>query len=280
MSTRRQTTDRITSALTPLYGEREARSIAQLAAAELGGLTVSALLTDPAAPLEIEGLDGIIDRLAAGEPVQYLLGHATFCGREFSVRPGVLIPRPETEELAEWIICEESRAEALLDVGTGSGCIAATLALGLPSAAASAADISDEALEIAAGNFRKLGARVCLRKADALKNLTEVFPGPFDAIVSNPPYVPQSDLEHMHANVRDHEPHIALFVPDDDPLLFYRSIARAGQRILKPGGHLYFEIYHASADAMCAMLSTEGYADTVVREDLYGKPRMSCSRKI
>lgn len=280
MPTRRQITDRITIALTPLYGEREARSIAQLAAAELGEVTVSALLTDPAAPLEIDGLDAIIQRLAAGEPVQYLLGHAEFYGRDFAVRQGVLIPRPETEELAAWVIEAEAQAATILDVGTGSGCIAATLAVELPNAAVFAADISDAALAVAAENFRTLDARVDLRKADALNDLAEVFPEPFDVIVSNPPYVPQSDQAGMHLNVRDYEPHLALFVPDDDQLLFYRAIARAGQRMLKPEGRLYFEIYHASADAMRTMLREEGYADTVIREDLFGKPRMSCSRKI
>lgn len=276
MSTRRTITDRIAAVLVPLYGEREARSIAQLAAAGLSGLTVSALLTDPSAPLAIEGLDGIIERLAAGEPVQYLLGRTEFYGREFVVRQGVLIPRPETEELVAWVV--KDRPQAILDVGTGSGCIAATLALELPEANVSAADISDAALTIAAENFHGLDVRVDLRKAEALNNLSDIFPGPFDAVVSNPPYVPQSDLTEMHRNVRNYEPHEALFVPDDDPLLFYRAIACAGRRMLRPGGKLYFEIYHTSADAMRTMLTAEGYTDTEIREDIYGKPRMSCSR--
>lgn len=123
-----------------------------------------------------------------------------------------------------------------------------------------------------------LGAGVILRKADALSDLAEVFPGPFDVIVSNPPYVPQSDLPAMHVNVREYEPHEALFVPDDDPLRFYRAIARAGRRTLRPGGRLYFEIYERFADAMRRMLGEEGYTDTEVREDLNGKPRMTCSR--
>ena len=162
--------------------------------------------------------------------------------------------------------------------GTGSGCIAATLALALPGAQVYAADISDTALETAARNCRALGAGVILRKADALSDLAEVFPGPFDVIVSNPPYVPQSDLPAMHVNVREYEPHEALFVPDDDPLRFYRAIARAGRRTLRPGGRLYFEIYERFADAMRRMLGEEGYTDTEVREDLNGKPRMICSR--
>ena len=166
----------------------------------------------------------------------------------------------------------------VLDVGTGSGCIAASLALGLPGAAVFAADISDDALAVAAENFRALGANVALRKADALGGLDEIFPGPFDAIVSNPPYVPQSDLAAMHANVREYEPREALFVPDDDALQFYRAIARAGRRMLRPGGKLYFEIYERSAGQMRLLLGEEGYTDTEVREDLNGKPRMVCSR--
>ena len=169
-------------------------------------------------------------------------------------------------------------AAALLDVGTGSGCIAATLALALPGAQVYAADISDTALETAARNCRALGAGVILRKADALSDLADVFPGPFDVIVSNPPYVPQSDLPAMHVNVREYEPHEALLVPDDDPLRFYRAIARAGRRTLRPGGRLYFEIYERFAEAMRRMLGEEGYTDTEVREDLNGKPRMTCSR--
>ena len=200
--------------------------------------------------------------------MQYAVGHTEFYGHRFAVREGVLIPRPETEELVSWVVHDERRARALLDVGTGSGCIAASLALALPGAEGCAADLSDAALAIAAENFRTLGARVTLRKADALGG----------AIVPNPPYVPQSDLAAMHANVRGYEPPEALFVPDDDALRFYRAIARAGRRMLRPGGKLYFEIYERSAGQMRLLLGEEGYTDTEVREDLNGKPRMVCSR--
>ena len=214
MTTRRDILGRISARLAPLYGAREARSIALVAVSELSGLSASALLTDPGAPLEIAELDDILGQLAAGRPVQYVVGRTEFCGRTFAVHEGVLIPRPETEELAAWIAQAETEAATLLDVGTGSGCIAATLALALPGAQVYAADISDTALETAARNCRALGAGVILRKADALSDLAEVFPGPFDVIVSNPPYVPQSDLPAMHVNVREYEPHEALLVPD------------------------------------------------------------------
>lgn len=225
-----------------------------------------------------DGFEAMAAQLAAGRPVQYVVGHTEFYGHRFAVREGVLIPRPETEELVSWVVHDERRARALLDVGTGSGCIAASLALALPGAEVCAADLSDAALAIAAENCRTLGARVTLRKADALGGLDEIFPGPFDTIVSNPPYVPQSDLAAMHANVREYEPREALFVPDDDALQFYRAIARAGRRMLRPGGKLYFEIYERSAEQMRLLLGEEGYTDTEVREDLNGKPRMVCSR--
>lgn len=278
-ATRRELLRRIESRITGLYDAREARSIALTLLADRTGLTPSALLTDPDSPLAVEGLDDDIGELAAGRPVQYVTGRTEFLDRPFAVREGVLIPRPETEELALWIIRREGAARRLLDVGTGSGCIAATLALGLPAAELFAADISPVALAVAAENCHALGARVTLRQADALHDLEERFPEPFDVIVSNPPYVPQADRAAMHPNVRDHEPAEALFVPDDDPLCFYRAIARAGRRMLLPGGRLYFEIYHLAADALRRLLDEEGYTDTEVREDLYGKPRMTCSRR-
>lgn len=278
MTTRHDILRRIAAPLVALYGEREARSIALLAAAELSGLPESAFLTDPQAEIAIDGLDDIIDQLAAGRPVQYVTGTTTFLGRRFAVREGVLIPRPETEELVAWMLREEREATAILDVGTGSGCIAATLAAELPHTAVSAVDISETALAIAAENCRTLGVRVDLRRADTLHDLAEVFSGPFDAIVSNPPYVPQRDRATMHVNVRDHEPAEALFVPDDDPLVFYRAIARAGRRMLRPNGRLYFEIYHLYADALRTLLADEGYTDIRIRDDLFERPRMLCCR--
>lgn len=276
--TRRETVDRLTARLVPLYGEREARAIARNAVAELAGLPLSALLTDPGAELAAEGLAEAEAQLIAGKPLQYVVGHTEFCGHRFAVREGALIPRPETEELVDRILRSERGSRRMLDVGTGSGCIAASLALALPEAEVFAADISDEALAVAAENFRTLDARVTLRKADALNGLAEVFPERFDVIVSNPPYVPESDRAEMHPNVRDHEPGLALFVPDDDAIRFYRAIARAGRQMLTPGGRLWFEIYERAAAEIVRMLGAEGYTDTEVREDLFGKPRMVCTR--
>lgn len=182
-TTRRGLLDKLTARLTGLYDAREARSIALVALAELAGLPRSALLTDPGAPMAADGFEAMAAQLAAGRPVQYVVGHTEFYGHRFTVREGVLIPRPETEELVSWVVHDERRARALLDVGTGSGCIAASLALALPGAEVCAADLSDAALAIAAENCRTLGARVTLRRADALGGLDEAFPGPFDAIV-------------------------------------------------------------------------------------------------
>lgn len=278
MNTRRKILERIAARLGGLYDAREARSIALWAASDLSGVAPSAFVTDPDAPLEIPELESVLEALAAGCPVQYVTGRTEFLGRTFRVGAGVLIPRPETEELVQWIARTEHAARRILDVGTGSGCIAATLALELPGAELYAADISERALEIAAENCRTLGARVTLRRADALADLADRFAERFDLIVSNPPYVPASDRASMHVNVRDYEPAEALFVPDDDPLLFYRAIARAGRRMLQPGGRLYFEIYAPQADALCDLLAAEGYTATEVREDLFGKQRMVCSR--
>ena len=286
--TLREAIDRTAARLTPLYDPREARNLARWLVAECAAVSLSELFADPVreiTPETARRLEAAARRLAAGEPLQYILGAADFYGHRFAVREGVLIPRPETEELVDWILREEPQARRMLDVGTGSGCIAASLALERPGAEVFAADISETALETAAANCRRLGARVTLRRADALgaepgvQDLAEAFGQGFDLIVSNPPYVPESDRAAMHPNVRDHEPAEALFVPDGDRLRFYRAIARAGRRMLRPAGALYFEIYEHAAGELARMLAAEGYEAVEVREDLFGRPRMARCRR-
>ena len=278
MPTRREIIARIETPLTALYGEREARQIARIVVMELGGLCLTDLVAEPDKELGIDELDRIIGELAAGRPLRYVLGHTEFYGLDFQVREGVLIPRPETEELVRWIA--ESPAPdnpAVLDVGTGSGCIAVTLARLIPESRITAVDISEKALSIARENARRLDAKVDFRQGDALG---ELFPGQreqFDLIVSNPPYIPRSEKASIRVNVTGYEPAEALFVEDGDPLIFYRAIARNARRLLRPGGRLYFEIHENFADETFRMLTREGFPDTAVRRDLNDKNRMTCS---
>lgn len=280
MTSRRDILHRLMTVASPLYGEAEARQIAEMIVCARGGITRGELLTEPMRELTIDDLESIEADLAAWRPVQYITGSAEFCGLDIKVREGVLIPRPETEELVDKVR-REVRADArLLDVGTGSGCIAVALASMLPASEVCAMDISPEALAVAAENCRLHAPRVRLVEGDALGEFSSLFDAGFDAIVSNPPYIPRSDRESMRANVTEHEPHTALFVDDDDPLAFYRSIAREGWQLLVEGGRLYFEIYEHAADALCRMLSDMNYSEVECLTDFRGKPRIVCAAKI
>ena len=281
--TLREAIDRTAARLTPLYDPREARNLARWLVAECAAVSLSELFADPVreiTPETARRLEAAARRLAKGEPLQYILGAADFYGHRFAVREGVLIPRPETEELVDWILREEPQAGRMLDIGTGSGCIAASLALARPGAEVLAADLSSAALAVAAANCRSLGARVTIRRADALgaasdaPGLEEAFGQGFDLFVSNPPYVPESDRAAMHPNVRDHEPAEALFVPDDDRLRFYRAIADYASAALKPCGELFFEINPLLAAEMQAMLTAAGLGPAEMRRDRFGRERL------
>ena len=237
-------------------------------------------------------LEKIMQRLEKGEPVQYIIGVADFFGRQFHVAPGVLIPRPETEELCRWIISQKGQSPLceILDIGTGSGCIAITLALELPDAKVTVWDISDDALRIAAGNAKCLGANVTFKHRDVLDSslftldsslftLHSSLPK-WDLIVSNPPYICEKEKSAMECNVLEHEPHLALFVPDDDPLLFYRAIAQYAVVALKPQGSLFFEINPLYADDLAQMLRMMSYHDISIRQDQFGKSRFLKATKI
>ena len=218
-------------------------------------------------------LENIIFRLQKNEPIQYIRGFAEFCGRKFKVAPGVLIPRPETAELVELIVKENPGARHLLDIGTGSGCIAISLDKRLPDADVEAWDISEEALAIARTNNEELESRVLFRQRDVLSDDWEKSPS-FDVIVSNPPYVTEAEKDEMEANVLDWEPALALFVPDDDPLRFYRRIVTLGRELLLPEGKLYFEINRAFGREIAYMLEMNQYRDIRVIKDIFGKDRI------
>ena len=273
----RQTIQTIEEALSPLYDSREATAIAREVVCRVCGYTFSQLVINYDSECIIENLQTIIDQLAASRPVQYVTGVAEFYDLEFKVCEGVLIPRPETAELVAQIVADSHPGAKILDVGTGSGAIAVALAKSIEGAKVTAVDISDVALEIAAENGVRNGVNIAFYKADALGDMSSL--GEFDIIVSNPPYIPQSDIVRMERNVVDYEPHTALFVADDDAICFYRSIAQNGVKMLRTGGALYFEIYEQFGEQIRQMLEQMGYNDIVVAKDIFGKERMVWSRR-
>ena len=260
------------------YDEGEAKAVARMVYEVRYGLTLSDIYIGKDTQLSLDcqtELEEITKRLMEHEPVQYILGQADFCGRTFHVEPGILIPRPETEHLCRLItkhVAIGSPTRSILDIGTGSGCIAITLALDIPNSQVTAWDISPIALRVAKGNAEQLGAQVNVVENDMLKQTYQVAPQ-WDLIVSNPPYICDSEAEQMEANVLDYEPEIALFVPDDDPLQFYRTIAQYGQSALKSGGSLYFEINPLYANPLREMLSMMSYHDIDIKDDQFGKTR-------
>ena len=261
------------------YEEGEAKAISRMVYEVHFGLTLSDICigkdTQLSANDQIE-LAEIAQRLERQEPVQYVLGQAEFCGRTFLVNEHVLIPRPETEELVLLIANSQKPKVNILDIGTGSGCIAISLAAMYPEAEVTAWDISEEALKVARENALLNHVEVAFQQVDVL-NLPSTIshqPSAFDIIVSNPPYIINKERAKMEANVLHYEPHLALFVPDDDPLLFYRAIARYGLTALKPDGWLYFEINPLFANDLRQMLASMSYHDIAIKEDAFGKQRM------
>lgn len=212
-----------------------------------------------------------LDRLSRQEPWQHVLGYAWFFGRKFLVSPDVLIPRPETEELVDLILKSKQGPCRLLDIGTGSGCIPVTIQLERPHWHISALDISSKALEIARQNAAQFDLPINFMAMDILSDLPQ---GSWDVIVSNPPYVKQKEAELMEANVLDYEPHLALFVPDHDPLFFYRRIADIASQVLVPGGLLFFEINEFHGQEMYALLAEYDFLEISLMQDMQGKDRM------
>lgn len=336
--------------LTAIYNEREAQAIVRTVLDALFGMSLTDICLGKVTQLSADDttrLEKIMQRLEKSEPVQYVLGAEWFAGRLFDVAPGVLIPRPETEDLVKWA-CDEAKGKekednskeergkeekevskkreaqkkeeqplssplkeeeeglrkgkdasqkeeqllsslfknnkevpekgeeaphpSILDIGTGSGCIAITVALALPQARVTAWDISTDALAIAAGNAHRLGASVRFEHQDALSAPDDEER--WDVIVSNPPYICDRERADMSDNVLSYEPELALFVPDSDPLLFYRAIARYASKALKPGGRLLFETNTAYAHEVAQTMANEGFTAIEVRNDCFGKPRM------
>ena len=336
--------------LTAIYNEREAQAIVRTVLDALFGMSLTDICLGKVTQLSADDttrLEKIMQRLEKSEPVQYVLGAEWFAGRLFDVAPGVLIPRPETEDLVKWA-CDEAKEKekednskeergkeekeiskkgeapqkeeqllssplkeekeglrkgedasqkeeqhlssllksnkevsekgeevphpSILDIGTGSGCIAITVALALPQARVTAWDISPDALAIAAGNAHRLGASVRFEHQDALSAPDDE--ARWDVIVSNPPYICDKERADMSDNVLSYEPELALFVPDSDPLLFYRAIARYASKALKPGGRLLFETNTAYAHEVAQTMANEGFTAIEVRNDCFGKPRM------
>lgn len=223
-------------------------------------------------------LDFIVERLLHQEPVQYILGQADFHGLTFHVAPGVLIPRPETEELVDWVLEELGKLKnaTVLDVGTGSGCIAVSLAKTCPGAKVSALDVSPAALEIAHANAQAIGVKVNMLCGDILHpdGNDVLSKSSWDIIVSNPPYICDSEAMDMSKNVLGFEPHEALFVPDDNPLLFYKAIADYSIRKLNPEGKLFVEINRAYADEVMMLFSDTGFVGVELKKDMYDNNRM------
>lgn len=334
--------------LTVIYNEREAQAIVRTVLDALFGMSLTDICLGKVTQLSADDttrLEKIMQRLEKSEPVQYVLGAEWFAGRLFDVAPGVLIPRPETEDLVKWA-CDEAKEKednskeergkeekevskkrealkkeeqplssplkeekeglrkgedapqkeeqllssllknnnevsekgeeaphpSILDIGTGSGCIAITVALALPQARVTAWDISTDALAIAAGNAHRLGASVRFEHQDALSAPDDEER--WDVIVSNPPYICDKERADMSDNVLSYEPELALFVPDSDPLLFYRAIAHYASKALKPGGRLLFETNTAYAHEVAQAMADEGFTAIEVRNDCFGKPRM------
>lgn len=266
--------------LTPLYDETEAKAVVRTVLEVRFGLTLTDILCGKVNDLSAEegrSLEKIMQRLRQAEPVQYVLGEAEFAGRRFKVAPGVLIPRPETEELCAWIVSEQTptdrQAITILDIGTGSGCLAVTLSLDIPGAAVSAWDISQDALRIASENAKAWKTPVSFALQDALAAPKDSMK--WDIIASNPPYISPSEAAEMAQNVLKFEPSTALFVPQSDPLLFYKAIANYAIEALKPGGKLYFEINPLYRNQLEKMLKNVGFIDVEIRKDAFGKDRMA-----
>jgi len=270
-------------ALAGIYDANETEALTLLALSEITSWSKAKIKAFPElqlAPEQSEKAKSMLTRLQTGEPIQYILGHTEFYGLNFKVNPSVLIPRPETEELVEWALASVGSGQLavgsnVLDIGTGSGCIAISLKKNLPDANVSAIDISLKALETAKENAKLNAVEVNFIEGDILNPSNySLLTNHYSLIISNPPYVTQHDKTQMHQNVTAFEPHTALFVPEDDPLLFYKAIADFAVKNLKTGGLLFFEINESLGKEMVELLEDKGFKDIELRKDMSGRDRM------
>ena len=266
----------INEELSEYYTQSEVFALTRIIATEMIGIPQMTFFLKDDVTLKAEQeamLFNTIERLKKHEPIQYIQGYSDFCGLRFKVTPATLIPRPETSELVEWMAADHcGKAASILDIGTGSGCIAISLAHKLPESKVTAWDISNDALAVAKENSKANGCAVAFEEVDILAY--RPTGKQFDIIVSNPPYIKENEKSAMHSNVLDWEPHTALFVPDSDPLLFYRTIAKKGLTLLKSGGTLYFEINRAHGAETMKMLADYGYTNIELRKDFADNDRM------
>ena len=267
----------IKSELQGLFSASEISTLTRLIISEVGNIPSSCLFDhSPISVSDVQWhrIEEIVRRLKANEPIQYILGSTEFFGLPFRVTPDVLIPRPETEELVEWILQENAPEKPLsiLDIGTGSGCIPIALAKKRSNAIVHGWDISEKALQVAEENAKLNNVDVLFSKQDIFAPIQTNIQ--YDIIVSNPPYVLEVEKSEMESNVIDYEPHIALFVPNDNPLLFYERIAEVARQLLKRNGELYFEINRKKGKAVEEMLQLKGFSSVELRKDLSGNERM------
>jgi release factor glutamine methyltransferase len=267
--------------LSVVYELNEIEALTLLIINEISDLSKAQIKAFPEKEITIgqaERLNTILIRLQTGEPVQYILGHTEFYGLPFKVNPSVLIPRPETEELVEWVLTSIDSSSLInsniLDIGTGSGCIAISLKKNLPNTLVSAIDISTGALETAKQNADLNKVKVDFIEDDILNSKLDIKHSKFNIIISNPPYVTLYDKTQMHTNVTDFEPHSALFVPEDDPLIFYKAIADFALAHLTASGLLFLEINESLGNETVELLQVKGFRDIELRKDMSGRDRM------
>lgn len=269
---------RFVNQLAECYSSEEASMLFFLSVSYRKGWKKAEYLLEKSSSLPSEDeafFEAVLGQLKQSKPIQYILGETEFYGLPFSVNPSVLIPRPETEELVQWMIQSQKKpSPSILDIGTGSGCIAIALKTNIPQALVLGLDISTDALGLAKQNAKKNNADVRFLQADILQMGPEDLPQKFEVLVSNPPYIPVEEKGLMKANVLHNEPHIALFVTTEEPLVFYEKIAALASQVLVPEGYLYFEINERFATETSTLLSEKGFCNIELRTDLNGKDRM------